>query len=91
MSADKYTDPKLNPFIPAEPGDHTDPAEDRAPFTVPAAVVARRIAERHPDKNELALAGHALVKMADGSYKVNGTPMAELSPSMLLELLNALR
>ena len=90
MSADKYLDPKTNPLIAVDDVGHGQPdMDDRAPFALNPQAVAARIAEKHPNQNELWLGQYRLVKMADGSFKVNDVTLAELPACTLLELLNA--
>ncbi len=73
----RYLDPQHNPMIPIE-------RDDKPLWT--ADEVSRMIDRAFPGVYEIALGPHKLVRMADGSLRLDEAPLAEAQSDLLAEL-----
>jgi len=90
----KYYDPATNPLIRVpDVSEDTALGDGRAPFLAPSVTpetVRTALDQAFGGKLEAELAGRRLVKMADGSWTVDGVALKDAPPSLLADLSQAL-
>jgi hypothetical protein len=90
---DKYLDPNLNPLLPCNDPDRLkpDPGEwrrddGRVPVPTVPEILKALIEGAFPEVNDFEIGGHKIVKMADGSFTLDDSPLKEVSPEVRLEI-----
>ena len=96
-NGDKYLDPEENPMIYRDPDRQAKQEPDFAltrdgliPLAPPPETIKAMIETAFPEVNDFEIGGHKIVKMADGSFTLDDSPLKEASPEVRLEIWDAI-